>query len=108
LPNTIEGDSGLDEVSIYAKFDIASCEQLGRIARLARHSYTVVAVKFASPGAAEPHSGRGRPSSAVLAFEYGLPSPQPRPLRSLAGQSALLPASSLRFFPPIVVSVVPR
>jgi hypothetical protein len=59
-----------------------------------------------SPGAAPPPPGCGRPSSAVLGFEYGLPSPQLRPLRSLAGRSALLPASSLLFFPPIAVFVV--
>src|SRR5208283_4039947 len=53
-------------------------------------------------------AGCGRPSSAVLAFEYGLPGPQQRSIRSSAGQSALLPACFLRFSPPIAVSVVPR
>ncbi len=52
-------------------------------------------------------SGCGRPSSAVPGFEYGLPSPKPRSPSSLAGQSEPPLASSLRFFPPIVVSVLP-
>ena len=50
--------------------------------------------------------GCGRPSSAVLGFEYGLPRAKQRTIGSPAGQSALLLVSFLRFFPPTAVSVV--
>jgi hypothetical protein len=80
----------------------ASRQQLG----VALRTFHTGAILAMSLGAAPPHSGCGRPSSAVLAFEYGLPSPQLRPPRSRAWQSALLPASSLPFFPPIAAFVV--
>ncbi|MGA7967352.1 MAG: hypothetical protein WCC32_11125 [Terriglobales bacterium] len=83
-------------------------QNLTRQPGLALRGFATGSILTLSPGAAVLYAGRGRPSSAVLAFEYGLPSPQRRPIRSLAGQSALLPASSLLFFPPIAAFVKPR
>jgi len=77
------------------------------IAGLHSESSTTILSVSRRPVRQRRFAGCGRASSAVPGFEYGLPSPQPRPLGSLAGQSALLPASSLRFFPPIAASVVP-
>jgi len=57
-------------------------------------------------------AGSGRPSSAVLGSEYGLPRAKRRSMvrrimGSLALPSALLRFYSSPFFPPIAVSVVP-
>ena len=52
-----------------------------------------------------PEPRRRRPSSAVPAFEYGLPGPQQWPLGSPAGQKDCCQPLLSRFFPPIAVFV---
>lgn len=51
--------------------------------------------------------GRGRLSSAVPGFEYGLPRAKQRLISSRAGQNKPLRVCFLRFFPPIAEFAAP-